>query len=72
MDEYDWGAIVNFRKVQQNSSKKGRSNPKNVATKIQVDVLLHVIPHVGGSDETDIIPKPCPSDQVSNLFKHYT
>lgn len=61
--EYDWGAIVNFKKVSDpNQGKKGKGNPTKSGTKVQVDLLLHVISNDG--DDKDTIPIPCAEDQV--------
>ncbi|KAH1009376.1 hypothetical protein HUJ04_001737 [Dendroctonus ponderosae] len=57
--EYDWGAIVNFKKSQeiQTSRVGGRVKSKGT-TKVLLDVLLHVIPDDGDSKD-NTIPKPC-------------
>ncbi|KAJ8973625.1 hypothetical protein NQ317_015326, partial [Molorchus minor] len=40
--EYDWGAVVNFRKVQEIvPGRKGKQGQSKTITKIQVDILLH-------------------------------
>ncbi|KAJ8909989.1 hypothetical protein NQ315_000541 [Exocentrus adspersus] len=63
-DEYDWGAVVNFKKVQEIvPGRKGKGQAKP-ATKVQVDILLHVI---SDSDAPDTIPKPCQEDQKGEV-----
>lgn len=60
--EYDWGAVVNFKKVQEIlPGRKGKQGQSKAVTKVQVDILLHVISE---NDEGDTIPKPCSEDQV--------
>jgi ATP-dependent RNA helicase DOB1 len=58
--EYDWGAVVNFKKVSENipGRKGARANPATTSTKVQVDLLLHVISEDASGDK-EIIPKPC-------------
>ncbi|XP_049823785.1 exosome RNA helicase MTR4 isoform X2 [Aethina tumida] len=59
--EYDWGAVVNFKKVQDFTSKKGeRNNKVKAVTRVVVDILLHVI---SDSDKKDAIPKPCSDNE---------
>ncbi|EFA01232.2 exosome RNA helicase MTR4 isoform X1 [Tribolium castaneum] len=59
--EYDWGAVVNFKKVSENipGRKHGKANPAKTSTKVQVDLLLHVMSSEDGSNNKDVIPKPC-------------
>jgi ATP-dependent RNA helicase DOB1 len=63
--EYDWGAVVNFKKVSENipGRKGARANPATTSTKVQVDLLLHVISEDASGDK-EIIPKPCLDGQV--------
>ncbi|XP_065174077.1 exosome RNA helicase MTR4 [Atheta coriaria] len=63
-NEYDWGAIVNFKKVAETTGRM-KANPMRSATKIQVDLLLHVLPAASKDDEE--IPKPCPANQVGEV-----
>ncbi|XP_066261007.1 exosome RNA helicase MTR4 [Euwallacea similis] len=60
--EYDWGAVVNFKKTQevQNTRKGGKVKTKAV-TKVILDILLNVIPEEG--ENSNIIPKPCADGQ---------
>lgn len=75
-DEYDWGAVINFKKILENApgGRKGRANPALGSVKIQVDLLLHVVTDPSSQD-TDVIPKPCINNQVKqrlyNLFIFY-
>ncbi|KAJ8951031.1 hypothetical protein NQ314_007731 [Rhamnusium bicolor] len=63
--EYDWGAVVNFRKVQEIiPSRKGRQGQTKTVTKVQVDILLHVISE---NNEGDSIPRPCLDDQKGEV-----
>ncbi|RZC35936.1 superkiller viralicidic activity 2-like 2, partial [Asbolus verrucosus] len=66
--EYDWGAVVNFKKVTENiPAKKGvKSNPAKSATKVQVDLLLHVMSEDCPSDK-EVIPKPCLDGQKGEV-----
>ncbi|XP_030761641.1 exosome RNA helicase MTR4 [Sitophilus oryzae] len=63
--EYDWGAVVNFKKVQvfdpQKNRGKFRAKP---TTKLQLDVLLHVVPEEGNDN---VIPKPCNDGQKGEV-----
>lgn len=60
--EYEWGAVVNFKKVQEIlPGRKGKQGQTKAVTKVQVDILLHVISE---NDAGDTIPKPCKDDQV--------
>ncbi|KAI4461014.1 atp-dependent rna and dna helicase [Holotrichia oblita] len=63
-DEYDWGAVINFKKILENApgGRKGRANPAQASVKIQVDLLLHVVTDPSSQD-TDVIPKPCINNQ---------
>ncbi|KAK9752493.1 DEAD/DEAH box helicase [Popillia japonica] len=63
-DEYDWGAVINFKKILENApgGRKGRANPALGSVKIQVDLLLHVVTDPSSQD-TDVIPKPCINNQ---------
>ncbi|XP_031351055.1 exosome RNA helicase MTR4 [Photinus pyralis] len=62
--EYDWGMIVNFKKVA--ADKKGRSNPLHSSTKVQVDILLNILP-TKDENSKDSIPKPCPEGQAGEV-----
>lgn len=63
-EEYDWGAVVNFKKVADPSQgRKGKPNPAKTGTKLQVDLLLHVLSE--GGEDKDVIPQPCWEDHVS-------
>ncbi|CAH0555487.1 unnamed protein product [Brassicogethes aeneus] len=62
-DEYDWGAVVNFKKVQE-FVRKGQSKQTKPVTRLQVDILLHVMSEMGDSSE---IPKPCFGDQKGEV-----
>ncbi|XP_022900243.2 exosome RNA helicase MTR4 [Onthophagus taurus] len=67
-DVYDWGAVINFIKTHDtnNSGGKrggGRSNPAKTSVKLQVDLLLHVVPAESGVNNDNIIPKPCPENE---------
>lgn len=54
---------MNFKKISDpNQGKKGKGNPTKSGTKVQVDLLLHVISNEG--DNKDTIPIPCSEDQV--------
>lgn len=59
--------MVNFKKISEpNQGKKGKmSNPTKTGTKVQVDLLLHVISNEG--DDKDAIPLPCSDEQVLNI-----
>lgn len=62
--EYDWGAVVNFKKVQEAiPGRKNKQGQTKMQTKVKVDILLHVIP--SENENGDSIPKPCREDQVS-------
>ncbi|KAK5644373.1 hypothetical protein RI129_005673 [Pyrocoelia pectoralis] len=61
--EYDWGMIVNFKKV---ADKKGKANPALSSTKIQVDILLNILP-MKNEITNDSIPKPCPEGQTGEV-----
>lgn len=67
-DEYDWGIVVNFRKVTEDlrSKLRNKSNPQNTDTKVIVDVLLHVAVEEDekNDDVEKKIPKPCGENQV--------
>ncbi|KAJ8955263.1 hypothetical protein NQ318_000290 [Aromia moschata] len=64
-DEYDWGAVVNFKKVQEIvPGRKNRQGQSKTVTKIQIDLLLHVISE---NDTGDSIPKPCSEDQKGEV-----
>ncbi|XP_044260284.1 exosome RNA helicase MTR4 [Tribolium madens] len=66
--EYDWGAVVNFKKVSENipGRKHGKANPAKTSTKVQVDLLLHVMSE-DGSDNKEVIPKPCLDGQKGEV-----
>jgi ATP-dependent RNA helicase DOB1 len=66
--EYDWGAVVNFKKVSENipGRKGARANPATTSTKVQVDLLLHVISEDASGDK-EIIPKPCLDGQKGEV-----
>lgn len=58
---------MNFKKVTENVGRsRGKGNPAKTITKVQVDILLNVLPSSSpeGGSEKDIIPKPCPEGQV--------
>lgn len=60
-DEYDWGIVVNFRKVTEESRRSSQKDE----TKIIVDLLLHVAADEEDKDDGEKkIPKPCPVNQV--------
>lgn len=62
--------MVNFKKVQEiESSRKGGKIKTKAVTKVQIDVLLHVLPEEGEDD--NIIPKPCGDGQVSQFLIMY-
>ncbi|XP_018335844.2 exosome RNA helicase MTR4 [Agrilus planipennis] len=68
--EYDWGVIVNFKKITDNPpGRKGKTN--TLVTKLQVDLLLHVISEgkgdTDGDDTDNLIPKPCSEDQSGEV-----
>ncbi|XP_008199268.1 exosome RNA helicase MTR4 isoform X2 [Tribolium castaneum] len=67
--EYDWGAVVNFKKVSENipGRKHGKANPAKTSTKVQVDLLLHVMSSEDGSNNKDVIPKPCLDGQKGEV-----
>nr|CAI5851657.1 unnamed protein product [Callosobruchus analis] len=59
--EYDWGAVVNFKKVHEVvPGRRNRQGKAKMQTKVKVDLLLHVISP--DSEEGDAIPKPCTED----------
>ncbi|KAL3268299.1 hypothetical protein HHI36_007417 [Cryptolaemus montrouzieri] len=60
--EYDWGVVVNFKKVSDLIPGK-----KTRVTKVQVHMLLHVIPENG--ENTDVIPKPAQENQAGGEFE---
>ncbi|XP_060529322.1 exosome RNA helicase MTR4 [Cylas formicarius] len=63
--EYDWGAVVNFKKVQEiQPPKRGGKQRTKPTTKVQLDVLLHVIPD---SNDENVIPKPCTDEQKGEI-----
>ncbi|XP_017769968.1 PREDICTED: superkiller viralicidic activity 2-like 2 [Nicrophorus vespilloides] len=63
-DEYDWGAIINFKKVSETGGRK-KANPAVEGTKLQVDLLLHVACDDNNKDLFgSAIPKPCPPNQT--------
>lgn len=64
--EYDWGVIINFKKELEANPRKGKKQT-TMQTKIVVDLLLNVIPEE--SKDNDIIPKPCPEDQVTKTLR---
>lgn len=56
--EYEWGAVINFKKTTENAPGKRKPNPtKKFTTKVLVDILLHVI--ADDSERGNAIPKPC-------------
>ncbi|KAF5303471.1 hypothetical protein FQA39_LY09934 [Lamprigera yunnana] len=61
--EYDWGMIVNFKKI---SDRKGKANPLVAPTKVQVDILLHIIPSKDDGSN-DGIPQPCPEGETGEV-----
>ncbi|KAF2879988.1 hypothetical protein ILUMI_26176 [Ignelater luminosus] len=63
--EYDWGMIVNFKKVIENTGGKKKGNPLTSPTKVQVDILLNIIASADDADK-DVIPKPCPEGQIGD------
>lgn len=68
-DEYDWGIVINFRKVASDDLRnkmKNKGAPKEALdTKVIVDLLLHVVEEEATkSDEENKIPKPCGENQV--------
>lgn len=71
-DEYDWGIVINFRKVAGDDSRnkmRGKGNPKDAETKVIVDMLLHVAEEEGAKvDEENKIPKPCGENQVRKIL----
>ncbi|VEN60766.1 unnamed protein product [Callosobruchus maculatus] len=59
--EYDWGAVVNFKKVHEVvPGRRNRQGKAKMQTKVKVDLLLHVISP--DSEDVDAIPKPCTED----------
>ncbi|KAF5296655.1 hypothetical protein FQR65_LT10195 [Abscondita terminalis] len=60
--EYDWGMIVNFKKV---TDRKGKANPLNTPSKVLVDILLHILPKTDDND--DEIPLPCPDGEIGEV-----
>lgn len=60
--EYDWGVIVNFKKESEINARK----KKLAKTKVVVDLMLHVVPEE--SQDNDIIPKPCPENEVFSSY----
>lgn len=58
--EYDWGPVVNFKKITE-GRKQEKTNPTKVPARVQVDLLLHVISE---NDNKDNIPKPCLDSEV--------
>ncbi|XP_057657112.1 exosome RNA helicase MTR4 [Diorhabda carinulata] len=64
-DEYDWGAVVNFKKVQEVvPGRKNKQGQSKTQTKVKVDILLHVVSEL--SEET-VIPKPCTDEQKGEI-----
>lgn len=63
--EYDWGAVVNFKKVAPISGRKGPKNPAQNPNKVQVDLLLHVIAE--DNQDKEVVPKPCPDGQAGEV-----
>lgn len=55
---------MNFKKVSDpGQGRRGKqSNPAKAGTKVQVDLLLHVVATEG--DNKDTIPGPCREDEV--------
>ncbi|XP_063928179.1 exosome RNA helicase MTR4 [Zophobas morio] len=66
--EYDWGAVVNFKKVSETvpGRRGAKANPAKTSTKVQVDLLLHVMAE-DASDNKDVIPKPCLDGQKGEV-----
>nr|XP_023026843.1 superkiller viralicidic activity 2-like 2 isoform X1 [Leptinotarsa decemlineata]XP_023026844.1 superkiller viralicidic activity 2-like 2 isoform X2 [Leptinotarsa decemlineata] len=63
--EYDWGAVVNFKKVSEIiPGRKNKHGQSKTQTKVKVDLLLHVI---SDSEGGDVIPKPCKDDQKGEI-----
>lgn len=62
---------MNFKKISEpNQGKKGKSgNPSKSGTKVQVDLLLHVIANESG--DKDAIPLPGNDDEVSFIFNFF-
>ncbi|CAH1957674.1 unnamed protein product [Acanthoscelides obtectus] len=59
--EYDWGSVVNFKKVHEVvPGKKNKQGKPKMQTKVKVDLLLHVIS--SENEDGDAIPKPCTDD----------
>lgn len=67
-DEYDWGMIVTFKKVNKAGSR-GKPNPIESSTKVNVDILLRILPSSGDGNNPEVgeIPKPCPSDKEGEI-----
>ncbi|KAF7277949.1 hypothetical protein GWI33_009065 [Rhynchophorus ferrugineus] len=58
--EYDWGAVVNFKKVQTIDSQRKRDRAKaKPSTKVHLDILLHIVP----TEDDSVVPKPCQDGQ---------
>ncbi|KAL1498076.1 hypothetical protein ABEB36_008933 [Hypothenemus hampei] len=65
---YDWGAVVNFKKVQEIKSKKtGIKVSTDTSTKVQLDILLHVLSSEEGESNNHGIPKPCDENQKGEV-----
>ncbi|KAG5900338.1 hypothetical protein JTB14_026346 [Gonioctena quinquepunctata] len=63
--EYDWGAVVNFKKVNEIiPGRKNKQGQSKTQTKLKIDILLHVISE---NEEKDTIPKPCSDDQKGEV-----
>lgn len=58
---------MNFKKVSENvPGRKTKGNPAKTSTKVQVDLLLHVLSE-DSSNNKDVIPKPCLDGQVITI-----
>lgn len=64
--EYDWGVIINFKKESEANARFKRKNQVNIQTKVIVDLLLNVVAEE--SQDSGIIPNPCPEDQVNEVL----
>ena len=60
--------MVNFKKVSETvpGRRGAKANPAKTSTKVQVDLLLHVMAE-DASDNKDVIPKPCLDGQVITI-----
>ncbi|CAG9817307.1 unnamed protein product [Phaedon cochleariae] len=63
--EYDWGAVVNFKKVSEIiPGRKNKQGQSKTQTKVKIDLLLLVI---ADSDDGGAIPKPCFDNQKGEV-----